>query len=66
MISISENDILLNSAAAVKITDKHIANLPTNAKPFVKLFWPKFGHGEAKNNPQSVKVLVETIARNEI
>ena len=66
VISISENDILLNSAAAVKITDKHIANLPTNAKPFVKLFWPKFGHGEAKNNPQSVKVLVETIARNEI
>lgn len=37
-----------------------------SAKPYVKLFWPKFGHGEAKNNPQSVKVLVETIAKNEM
>jgi len=66
VISISENDTLLDSAAAVKITDKHIANLPTTAKAYVKLFWPKFGHGEAKNNPQSVKVLVETITKNEM
>ena len=63
VVSLSENDTLLDSTAAVKIMDKHIANLPTTAKPYVKLFWPKYGHAEGKNNPNSVKLSLKLLLK---
>jgi len=65
VVVIGENDALLDSNAVVEITDMHIASLPSQAKPFVKLFFPGGYHAETITNENALRILISTMLSNE-
>jgi pimeloyl-ACP methyl ester carboxylesterase len=61
IVCIGGKDELLHIPSVLEITDNHIASRPKEAARFIKLYYPDFIHGECKNNPDSIKELIQLL-----